>query len=58
MCLVGFLAFAAKLRFDSALRASGDYMASHDVLGKNVQIAQLCVFDLERKVSSYFKLNG
>ena len=27
MCLVGFLAFAAKLIFDTALRASGDYLA-------------------------------
>ena len=33
VCLVGFLAFAAKLRFDTALRASGDYMAlSHMIL--------------------------
>ena len=33
MCLVGFLAFAAKLRFDTALRTSGDYMAlSHMIL--------------------------
>ena len=33
VCLVGFLAFAAKLRFDTALRACGDYMAlSHMIL--------------------------
>ena len=33
VCLVGFLAFAAKSRFDTALRASGDYIAlSHMIL--------------------------
>ena len=33
VCLVGLVAFAAKLRFDTALRASGDYMAlSHMIL--------------------------
>ena len=33
MCLVKFLNFAAKLRFDTALRASEDYMAlSHMIL--------------------------
>ena len=33
VCLVGFLAFAAKLRLDTTLRASKDYMAlSHMIL--------------------------
>ena len=33
MCLVGFSAFGASLRFDTALRANGDIMAlSHMIL--------------------------
>ena len=32
VCLVGFLAFVAKLRFDTALRANGNYMASSHMI--------------------------